>query len=204
MARVPHPRMLRGSVAVLTRTMQRTLRQHPFPQRSHTCPHPRAHNSTPYPPGAPRPGGGTHPYTKPYTGTNRPFITPPPPMPAMSPQVLRDQAAVVTRTYKLLSSLARAHHPAKGPAAPPPPPLSRPFQELVGFVHRELTPAVYTAIGDEVNANGGAGAGAGGGEGGEEGGAVRLSRAKLRQDAKAIPQLIFQVGGGAEGKLTEQ
>lgn len=135
-----------------------------------------------------------HPHTTLYTSTNCTFAhAPTPPVHALPPQVLREQAAVLTRTYKLLSSLARSHHPAKGPAAPPPPPLSRPFQELVGFVHRELTPAVYTAIGDEVNANGGA---AGGGEGGEEGGAVRLSRAKLRQDAKAIPQLIFQVGVG--------
>ncbi|GLC50431.1 hypothetical protein PLESTB_000378800 [Pleodorina starrii] len=112
-----------------------------------------------------------------------------------NPQVLEVQTEVLIKTYKLLGALAKAHLPTKGSAAaasaaPPPPPLGRPFHDLVARVHRDLTPPVYAAVGEDLSAAPQAAPQAGGEEGG---GAMRLSSAKLRRDAKSYSRLVHAI-----------
>ncbi|GLI65566.1 hypothetical protein VaNZ11_009043, partial [Volvox africanus] len=112
-----------------------------------------------------------------------------------NPQVLEVQVEVLIKAYRLLGALAKAHLPLRGSAAataagvalPPPPPLGRAFHDLVVLVHKDLTPPVYAAVGDDLSAPAAV-------AGGEEGvGAVRLSRAKLKRDAKAYSQLVHAI-----------
>ncbi|GIL92918.1 hypothetical protein Vretifemale_20402, partial [Volvox reticuliferus] len=113
-----------------------------------------------------------------------------------NPQVLEVQVEVLIKAYRLLGAAAKAHLPLKGSAAaaaaagvapPPPPPLGRAFHDLVALVHKDLTPPVYAAVGDDLSAPAAP-------VGGEEGvGAARLSRAKLKRDAKAYSQLVHAI-----------
>jgi len=99
------------------------------------------------------------------------------PLPSSATMALGAQMGALQAAYKLLAALAKQHTPPRGRTAT----LSVEFRALVDAVHTALTPQMYAllsqATGGELQA----------------GRSARALAARLRKEARAVPDLVYVV-----------
>eukprot|EP00798_Chlamydomonas_sp_ICE-L_P007594 gene7594-749_t len=95
------------------------------------------------------------------------------------PSILDMQNAVLTQAYKILSSLAKLMHPSKGESAGPT--VRMEFLKLVGTIHKDLTPPIYSCITDAQETSV------------AQPLSDRQAQAKMKKELRIIPELIHKV-----------